>query len=364
MMEEKMKVVTVMMLAVAVGVVAGCKEEETQAESMGAESTPVQAETGIGPVEARQPTEDAAAPAEDGSEVVASVNGEELLRSEVDQQLQQALASPQFAQLPPERAEMVKQQMQGQIVNQFIDQTLLSQAAEEAAVEVSEEDIAEYMQQLQEYFGGETNLQQRMAMQGITMEELQRDVVADMRIRKMLDEKTVDVADATEEDVVAFFEENKAQFGTPESVSAKHILISVEKDADEEAHAEAKAKLQEIREKLIAEEMTFAEAAGEHSACPSSAEGGDLGTFQRGQMVPPFEAAAFSQPLNEVGEIVETDFGYHLILVTDRQEAEEAELDDEARAQISEQLTMQEKQEVVRAYLEELRESAEIEYAQ
>ncbi len=341
-----------MLLVAALGFSFGCKEKESEPEQREEQAVLLPAEAGV-----------AVADTGAGQAPVVTVNGRVLLRQDVDMQLQQIVSSPQFAALPPERAAMVKRQMEGQIVSQFIDQTLLSAASDEANIEVSEEDIEEYLEQLHEYFGDSESLEMRMAMQGITMEDLRRDIVADMKIRRLLDQKTDGVAEADDEMVAAFYEENREMFGVPETVSASHILLATGPDDDEAAREAARAELEEVREKLLAGELSFEDAASEHSACPSSQRGGDLGMFSRGQMVPSFEAAAFSQPIGEIGEIVETDFGYHLILVTAREEATEQSLE-EVRADIAEQLVMGEKQEIVRGYLEELREKADIRYGE
>ncbi|AAK78260.1 peptidyl-prolyl cis-trans isomerase C [Clostridium acetobutylicum] len=103
-------------------------------------------------------------------------------------------------------------------------------------------------------------------------------------------------------EVEKYYEANKEMFKDPEKVAAKHILVQTEEDA------------LKIREE-IKEGKTFEEAAAEYSSCPSKERGGDLGAFTRGQMVPEFEEAAFSQEIGEVGAPVKTQFGYHLIKV-------------------------------------------------
>ncbi len=297
------------------------------------------------------------------TKAVVTVNGESLTREDLDLQMQQVLQSPQFASLPQEQAAMIMQQMQGQIVNQFIDQTLLRGAADAADLEISEEEIDEYIDELREYFAGGESLEARMSMQGISMEELRRDIVADMKIRALLDEMTDAIEEADEEAIRAFYEENKEMFSVPASVTASHILIEVAQGADDEAREEAMAKISSIREELLAGELTFEDAAQEHSSCPSSERGGDLGQFARGQMVPAFEEAAFTQQIGIVGDVVETDFGYHLILVSERSDATEQSFDD-VRDDIAEQLVMEQKQGVVEQYLEQLRAEADIEFAE
>ncbi len=90
------------------------------------------------------------------------------------------------------------------------------------------------------------------------------------------------------------------------TASARHILVDSE------------AKCNELKTKINAGEMTFEEAAKENSSCPSSAQGGDLGTFSQGQMVPEFDKVVFNDEVGVVHGPVQTQFGYHLLEITER----------------------------------------------
>ncbi len=103
-------------------------------------------------------------------------------------------------------------------------------------------------------------------------------------------------------------------------VTASHILLKLEEGAGDEKVAEARKKLQDLAKKIRDGEMTFAEAAKEHSACPSSAEGGNLGAFTYDRMVGPFSKVAFDTEVGKIAGPVRTQFGLHLIKVTDRSE--------------------------------------------
>ncbi len=122
--------------------------------------------------------------------------------------------------------------------------------------------------------------------------------------------KAVENARVTDEETKKFFDENPEQFQGEESVNASHILVSDE--------AEANAILEKIR----AGEISFEDAAKAHSSCPSGAEGGCLGDFGRGQMVPEFDQACFSMEVGELRGPVQTQFGYHLIKLNDKKEAQ------------------------------------------
>jgi peptidyl-prolyl cis-trans isomerase C len=104
----------------------------------------------------------------------------------------------------------------------------------------------------------------------------------------------------------------------------------------------------------------FADLAAKNSDCPSKTSGGDLGSFPRGQMVKPFEDAAFSQKVNAIGPVVETDFGYHIIQVLAHNEAKVITLDKKIRDEIGNFLQQQKRQDAFKEMLNKLRAKATI----
>lgn len=122
----------------------------------------------------------------------------------------------------------------------------------------------------------------------------------------------------TEEEVKAFYESNAARFGQPEERQARHILLQLAADADEAAVAAARTRAEELHARLEKDPKQFEALAKEFSQDPgSAARGGDLGVFGRGLMVKAFEDAAFAQGKGEIGAPVRSDFGFHIIQVTD-----------------------------------------------
>jgi parvulin-like peptidyl-prolyl isomerase len=132
----------------------------------------------------------------------------------------------------------------------------------------------------------------------------------------------------TTPEIDAFYQENIQRFQEGEKVTASHILISATPGMSEEEQAAAKAEADDIRSQIL-EGADFAEMAKEHSAdVTSGARGGELGSFERGRTVPPFEEVAFSLEIGEISEPVQTRFGYHLIKVSDHVEAGTREIAD------------------------------------
>ncbi len=147
-------------------------------------------------------------------------------------------------------------------------------------------------------------------------------------------EKLSKPAEITDEEVENEYLANKARYDTPESVTASHILISLAENASKQDEAKALEKIAQIQAKLK-ENVSFADLAKEFSDDPGSAAGGgSLGTFTRGQMVKPFEEAAFALENGKVSEPVRSQFGYHLIFVENKIPAKE--LDQKAKREVIE----------------------------
>ncbi len=131
------------------------------------------------------------------------------------------------------------------------------------------------------------------------------------------DEEALALADEEPARVLESFEARRSEFEQEEEIEAKHILVEYDKDAGEDARAEAEQKLLDAKARAEAGE-DFAELARELSDGPSADSGGDLGRFGRGAMVPPFEEAAFALEAGGLSDVVETNFGLHLIKLEDR----------------------------------------------
>lgn len=158
------------------------------------------------------------------------------------------------------------------------------------------------------------------------IEKVEKDILTQMTINKVLSDIVI-----TNEDMKKYYEQNKAQFKKPETISAKHILVSDIEEANS------------IKKELDNNSISFEEAAKKYSTCPSKEQGGDLGKFGRGMMVPEFEKAAFELEIGEVSEPVKTQFGYHIILVESKNEAKEKEFD-EVKDMIFNQMNQQAQQ--------------------
>ena len=311
-------------------------------------------------IETAPVSEPAATPAADEI-VVIRVNDEVITQADLEEMantmLQQYQAQAQGAPISDE----IKAQALKSAEDNAITEKLIAIAVAGSGIVVSDEEVASTIAQIKTSIPEGMTFEAALAAQGMTLEALKENIKTDMAARQLFESQTKDVAAATEVDAQAFYDGNPQNFKAEENASARHILLSFEQGEDDAAKAAKKAQLEAIRADIIAETTTFEDAAKAHSGCPSGAQGGSLGQFGKGQMVPEFEAAVFGQDVDAVGEIVETSFGYHIIKVTDRQDASVTPFT-EAKDQILNYLTQNAKGEAAQAYIKSLRDSATIEY--
>ncbi len=303
----------------------------------------------------------AAKPAKPEAEVL--VDGEPaVLKSEVDE-IVQAQLGRMSAQFGAEAVAEYAGQLRRSVSRQLADKYLVLRDLRAKGVKPSEEDRAEFFKMA---LGGETNIAAIAKRAGVPVERVQKDIEEQLIISKKFrefDAAAPAVESITEEQIKARFEEGVKAHpaltnAAPEQVRASHILVKVDKPEDDAAALE---KITKIRERALAGE-DFAALARENSDCPSGKRaGGDLGAFEHGQMVPEFDKAAFAQPIGEIGEIVKTSFGYHIIKVTEKVPAHAKTLED-YREDIVESIRAEAAMKAQREYLEGLREAAKLEF--
>lgn len=301
-----------------------------------------------------------AAPAISETDVVLTVDGTEITVADV-RELFTGRYGRQFEQMPPEQRAMIEPQIQQMVMNELIQKTLLSNAAEKEGMKATDEEIETSMKEIAASIPEGASLEEFAASAGVSLDRIRQQITEDTKIRKLYEKVTADVPAPAEADVKKYFDEHPEEFEQKATVDAAHILISTQ-GITEPAQLAAKEKAaKELREELVAKKgENFAEMAGAHSDCPSKAQGGDLGEFEKGQMVPEFETAAFAQEVGAIGETVKTQFGYHIIKVNSKKEAKTLEYA-EVQKDLTERLAQEGKSAKMGSYVEELRKGAKIE---
>lgn len=310
------------------------------------------------PAPAAAPGAPAAAPLSE-TDIVLTVDGTGITVADV-RELFTGRYGRQFEQMPPEQRAMIEPQIQQMVMNELIQKTLLSNAANKEGMKATDEEVEKSLKEIAASIPEGTSLEEFATSAGVSLERIRTQIAQDTKIRKLYEKVTADVAQPVEADVKKYFDEHPEEFEQKASVDASHILISTQDITDPGELAQKEKIAKELREELVAKKgENFAEMAGVHSDCPSKAQGGDLGEFEKGQMVPEFETAAFAQEVGVVGECVKTQFGYHIIKVNGKKEAKTLEFA-EAKESLTEKLFEEGKSAKMGTYVEGLRKEAKI----
>jgi peptidyl-prolyl cis-trans isomerase C len=251
------------------------------------------------------------------------------------------------------------QQIRTHAINTLINREVLLQESEKRGIRADKEEVQKGIKSVQGRFPSQEKFLEALENLKITQSEFERQYMQQVKIQTLLDQEIISKIEIKDDEAKAYFDANSAQFDQKEKVRARHILIKVEKSADEKTKAQARKKLVDIQKKIMSGE-DFAEMAKQHSQGPSNVKGGDLGYFGQGQMVKPFEEAAFQLAAGEVSDIVETRFGYHLIKVLDRKAPAKAVYADQ-KQKIMGKLKNERIQKEVNTFISNLRKEAKIE---
>ncbi len=293
-----------------------------------------------------------------GSAVVIDVDGSKLTQGQVETEIKKIM-SIMKKQVPADRLEQAKENARKQVLSDFTAKTLLTNEVKRLNISASASEVKEAEEQVKNDLPKGTTIEDLMKKNKITKAQMQEDLRFRIKISKLVMMQMSGKPKPTDKEINEFYQKNKDKFKMPESVHVRHILVAKTADDDEKIKAEKKAKAEDLRRQLLAG-ANFAEIAKNNSDCPSKETGGDLGVFTRGEMVKQFEDAAFSQEVNAIGPVVETEYGFHIIQVLERHAPKALALDDRMKGNISTFLAQQKQQETFDAILKKLRAKAKI----
>jgi peptidyl-prolyl cis-trans isomerase C len=245
-----------------------------------------------------------------------------------------------------------------QVLESLIDQEILYQEAKKAGYEADKEQLDQQLQQIKGQFPSEEQYRQTMAQQGVSEESILKELDKALVVQNYITERFTSKVTLTEADARSYYETNPQYFVQPEQVRASHILFTVKPDASAEEVTSAREKAESALERYKSGEE-FSDLARELSEGPSAPQGGDLGSFGRNQMVKPFEDAVFSMEVGDVSDPVRTDFGFHLIRLTAKNDEEVVPFQ-QVSDQISDHLYKLQLGELVNAFLEEKKSEYDI----
>jgi len=298
-------------------------------------------------------------PAAEGAEeeIVARVNGAPIARAEFEREVR--LATQRATQTGKGLDEERRAALRQQTLEQLIGRELLLQASQENKIVVDHNAVDGKLEDIKKRFPSDKEYQETLGRMGLSEEHVKSQIRDGLTIERLIETEIVEKIVVSEEESQSFYKGHPELFKAAEQVRASHILVKIDAQADEATRGEARKKIETVEQQLQ-KGQDFATLAKDFSDCPSKAQGGDLGYFTRGKMVKPFEDAAFGLKTGEVSEIVETQFGYHLIKVTDRK-PEGILPFEEVKEKLTAYLTRQRVQEQVKLYVDGLRKKATVE---
>jgi len=288
---------------------------------------------------------------------IAVVNGSMITQEDFDREM--GRVRQQFLNMGKPLIDSQIPKIKKEVLENLIDFELLYQETQRKGIKIDEATINEQVMTLKKRFPSEAEFKTALTKSNLSEAAIKTQIARGMAIEQLIDTYVPKKATVSDQEIKAFYESRPGLFKQPEQVRASHILIKVDSQADEVKRAEAQKKIKEIQQKLQKGE-DFATLAKALSEGPSKVKGGDLGYFSRGRMVKSFEEAAFALRPNEVSDIVETKFGYHLIKVIEkRPEAITAFKD--AKDKLGQYLKQQKVQKEVSMYVDKLKEKAKVE---
>lgn len=268
------------------------------------------------------------------------VNGHEISEKEFDM----ACAEKRFIF----KKKVLEKHEVEETVNVLIDALLMLEVAKKENIEVDPAELYITISKMKKSFKTEDDFRLALSKTGDTEESIKERVEKNLKLRNFVRKKFFDDTNVSDEDLKVYYDKYPERFNKGEEVRASHILFG---ETDKE-------KALEVHEMLLNGE-DFSEHAKTHSQCPSGQNGGDLGFFDRGKMVPEFEQAAFEMETGEISDIVQTQFGYHIIKLTDKRAGGKFELE-EIKEQLRQSMANSIVNHKILKYTEKLRSDAEI----
>jgi len=290
-------------------------------------------------------------------DTIAVVNGSVITQEDFDREMDRV--QRQLLNMGKHVNDSQMPDIKKELLENLINRELLYQETERKGIKIDEATINEQVMTMKKRFPSETEFKSALTKANLTEAAIKTQIARGLAIEQLIVTSVSKKVMVSAQDIKTFYENHPNLFKKHEQVRASHILIKIDPQGDEVKRAKAEKKIKKVQKKLQKGE-DFATLAKELSECPSKAKGGDLGYFSRGRMVKSFEDVAFALKPNEVSEIVETKFGYHLIKVVDKK-PEMTTMLEEVKDKLGKYLKQQKVQKEVSSYVSELKEKAKVE---
>ena len=320
------------------------------------------------------------------AQTIIKVNDTKITQAQFDEMLDREANNSAFAQMKMNIKDpnntFIYNLVKSRIVNELVIKALLDEEAKKRNIKVTKADLDEAIKVVVDKVGSKEQLDKILKHNGISAADFKKDLKEQVKMKKLAE--SLGAAEVSDAEVKAYYDKNIDKFKYPDRVRASHILIAVNpeemtevvksepanKDLSEiqikskvgEQIMAKEAKAKEILAQVKKDPSTFAKVAKEVSEDPASAEkGGDLGFFAKKEMVPEFANAAFGAKPNTIVGPIQSQYGYHIILVTDRMAAGQEPFE-KVKSNIKEFLVNEKQLDKIDNLVESLKKTAKIEY--
>ena len=320
-------------------------------------------------------------------EAIVKVNDRVITQADYDELFNQTAKNPALQMFGLNAKDVDKNSfmyimIKDKVVNELIVRALLEDEMQKRHIVVTQKDTDDALNKAIEQVGSKAKFNSLLKEYGVSLSDFKKDLVEEVKMKKLID--MLETVNITEADAKKYYNQNIDKFKYPDKVRASHILISADPEqikeaaktnpktknlSNEEANkyveeqmAERLKKAESLLETLKKDPSAFAKIAKDNSDDVESAkQGGDLGFFAKQEMVEPFAKAAFELQPNTLSGIVKTNYGYHIILVTDRKAAGQDDFE-KVKSDIILYLTNEKKVHILENFVESLKKTAKIEY--
>jgi len=288
--------------------------------------------------------------------VAAIVNDEVVTLSEIDEAehfLSNTMTDKEKDQ-PPRDREAVKKQ----ILQRFIERKLQLQEADKLKISATKENIDDALQEIKDRNNvlNDEELEEALSLQGLSLDDLRRQITERIKIAKLINRKVRAKVQITEKDIRDYYQKHIVEFRLREEVHARHILLQVQEGTSAEKTEEIRSRMEKIAAELE-NGADFAAIAKKYSEAPDATEGGDLGYFKKGRMIPEIDKIVFALKVGERSGVVRTPFGFHIFELLDRKE-HTIDNDPNLRKEIEGRISKKKTEERMKEFIEELKEKA------
>ena len=290
-------------------------------------------------------------------ETAAIVNDSIILKTDVQTSLDNLLVHFRSMGMQIDSAHV--DSLRSRVLDSMITSELLYQESRKAEIQVTEEDVSKEIDAIIRQHPSEQEFQESLAKQGLTVDKLRRELNRSLTIRRYVDEQIAKPIVVSPEEQLQYYDAHRNDYRHDEQVAARHIVIQTAENDPPESLQSKRRRLESVRQRALSGEE-FTALAKEHSEDPVASQGGDIGYFSRGMMVKPFEEAAFSMKTGAVSDVIQTQYGFHIIQLYDRRPAGTSSFE-EVKGSIEEVLKRERINREIEALVQKLKGEAEIE---